>query len=110
MNHKERKGIISPKNLGRKGPGQSLLVHPAFKSKMLKTVPCWKKGLTGVRLPKTWGNKKGLEKSVFKLQGTIKFSKIAIISMIIHNAGEDVAKLVPKYYWGQHHLKNSFEK
>lgn len=53
MNHKERKGIISPKDLGRKGPGQSLLVQPAFKSKMLKTVPCWKKGFMAVSLPKT---------------------------------------------------------
>lgn len=63
MHHKERKGIISPKDLGRKGPGQSLLVYPAFKSKTLKTVPCWKEGLHGVSRPKTGGN---------ELQGTIQ--------------------------------------
>ena len=53
MNHKERKGIISPKDLGRKGPGQSLLMYLAFKSKMLKTVPGWKKGFFAVSLPKS---------------------------------------------------------
>lgn len=98
MNHKERKGIISLKNLGRKGPGQSLLVHPAFVSKMLKTVPWCTKSLIGVSLPKTWENKKGIEKNVFKFQGTVKFKKkIVIIFMIILNAGEDVVKLVPTY-------------
>lgn len=67
MNHKERKGIISPKDLGRKGPGQSRLVHPASKPKTLETVHCGKKGLPGVSLPQTGGSKKGPEENGFKL-------------------------------------------
>ena len=46
------------------GPGQSLLMYLAFKSKMLNTVPCWKKDFFAVSLPKTGGNKDWRKKQI----------------------------------------------
>lgn len=75
MHHEERKGIISPKDLGRKGPGRSRPVHPAFKSETLETVPWWRKGLIGAGLPKMQASKKGQEEKGFKLWSTITLKK-----------------------------------
>lgn len=36
--------------------------------------------------------------------------KTVTISMRILNAGEDVVKLAPMYYWGQHQLVQAFQK
>lgn len=97
MHHRERKAIISPEDLGRKGPGQSLLVHPACKSKMFKLQPV---GRTSRREPAPDREEERTGENGIELRSAPVKWKSAALSLIAPSAGDEVAKPIATSHWG----------